>query len=283
MTTHYETLGVSETATQEEIKKAYRALASKHHPDKGGNTAKFQEIQAAYGFLEDTDKRAQYDQLRSQPQSHPFNFGRGNVPGMEDLFREFGFGFGPHGFTQHRPQPQQHVRRNRDLAIELVLELADTLEVQKRVVSIQTSGGERITVEVDIPRGIRSGAVAKYPNLGDNMFSTLPRGDLHITFSIKDHPIFKVNGIDLITTVDINCLDAIIGCSKEFPTLDHRTFSLSVPPATQPGTKFKIGGQGLYAMNQSNRGNLYLVANITVPTDLTKVQLELIQQLLTIK
>jgi DnaJ-class molecular chaperone len=276
--THYATLGVSESATQDEIKKAYRSLASKNHPDKGGDTAKFQEIQAAYAALETPEKRAQYDQERQNPGGFRFTVNGsdfdGFPPGMEDIFSRFGFGANS-PFGQFR----QHQKRNRDLKIELILDLADTLNPQKKTVSVQTSNGDRVAVEVDIPRGVRSGNQIKYSGLGDNMFNTIPRGDLYVHFIVDPHPKFQINGIDLVTTFDINAIDAIIGCSKEFDTLDNRTFSLTVPPGTQPGTKFKIGGQGLYALNQSVRGNLYLIANVTIPTTLTESQLEALRQL----
>lgn len=280
--THYETLGVSEAASQDEIKKAYRALASKNHPDKGGDTAKFQEIQAAYAAVETPEKREQYDAERRNPGG--FRFANqashgGMPPGMEDLFKNFGFSF------NNRQDPfaqfNQQQRRNKDIRVGIKLNLADTLEQRKQIVSVQTTNGGRQTVEVEVPRGIQSGNQIKYANLGDDFFTSLPRGDLYVEFAILPHPKFQVSGYDLFTQVDINCLNAIIGCEVEFNTLDGKTFSLTVPPGTQPGTKFKIGAQGLYAMNQSMRGNLYLIANVTVPTKLTESQLDSIRQITT--
>lgn len=279
MTTHYETLGVSETATQDEIKKAYRSLASKHHPDKGGDTAKFQEIQAAYAILEDANKRAQYDHERRNPNMGGFRFNmnghemNGVPPEMADLFRNFGFSFGD-GF--HRPQQP---KRNKDLRIAIPINLVDTLEAHKRIVEFRTTNGQAQTVEVDIPKGVHTHTNIKYPNLGDNFFATLPRGDLIVEFRIIPDSRFEISGYDLVTRLDINCLDAIIGTEQEFVTLDNKTFSITIPAGTQTGTKFKVPSQGLYAMNQQMRGNLYLIANITVPTNLSNDQLETIRQL----
>jgi len=274
MSTHYETLRVAKTATPDEIKKAYRKLASQHHPDKGGDTAKFQQIEEAYRILSDPAQKQTYDAGGSD---RPFNFhdfGQGVPPEMQDIFHQFGFHFGNMG--------QRQQRRNRDLRIELPLDLADTLSTQKRTISVQTTNGTRQAVEIDIPRGIAHGNIIKYPELGDNLFATLQRGDLHVVFVINPHPRFQVNGNDLYTGIDINCLDAIIGCTVEFTTLDNRTFSLTVPQGTQPGTKFKIGGQGLYGLNHDQRGNLYLIANITVPTNLSEQQMDAIRKLSTI-
>jgi DnaJ-class molecular chaperone len=273
MSTHYETLGLTESATQDDIKKAYRSLASKNHPDKGGDTAKFQEIQSAYAAIETPEKRAQYDAERSVP--HQFNFGHSghfNDIDIENLFRAFNNGGNP--FAQRRPQ------RNKDIRVSVQISLAETLEVQKRTLSINTNGSTtNQVVDIEIPRGVHTDSNIKYAGLGDNFFNSLPRGDLYVNIVVMPHPKFQTNGIDLFTTVDIDCLDAIIGCNKEFSTLDNRTFNLTVPKGTQPGTKFKIGGQGLYAMNQNVRGNLYLVTNITIPTNLTETQVEAIRQL----
>lgn len=273
---HYDTLGISKTATPEEIKKAYRKLASQHHPDKGGDTAKFQEIEEAYRVLSDPSQRLQYDNPASHGTRFNFqDFGHGVPPEMQDIFRNFGFNFGGSPFGPHH----HHQRKNKDLRIELTLTLAETMDQQKRVVSIQTTKGTRETVSVDIPRGVNNGTQIKYPNLGDNFFESLPRGDLFVNISIVPDSKYQIRGIDLFSPVDIDCIDAIIGCSVEFTTLDDKTFSLTIPPGTQNGTKFKVGGQGLYVMNQNIRGNLYLMANIIIPTNLSQEQLETLRQL----
>ena len=278
MTSHYETLGVDKTASPEEIKKAYRKMASKHHPDKGGDTATFQKIEEAYRILSDPNKRQEYDSP-----DQPFNFQdfgnmhSGNMPpGMDDIFRQFGFHFG--GFGQQRP------KRNRDLRVSISLKLHETLSPQKRIISIQTTNGTREPVSVEIPIGVNNNTQIKYPQLGDNFFNTLPRGDLYVQVLVEPDPKFHVHGIDLVTTIDIGCLDAIIGCETKFNSLDGKEFVLTVPAGTQPGSKFKVSGHGLYAMNQPNiRGNLYLIANITVPTNLTEEQLDSIRKITTTK
>lgn len=280
MATHYETLGLTESATQDDIKKAYRSLASKNHPDKGGDTAKFQEIQAAYAAIETPEKREQYDAERRNPRGgYQFNTGdfNGMPPEMADLFRNFGFSFGGQPFGQRPQQP----KKNKDLRINVSVTLAETLEVQKRVITIQTTNGTQQTVEVEIPRGVHSNASIKYPGLGDNFFNTLPRGDLYVNFQVIVDRRFEVSGYDLVTALDIDCLHAIIGCEQEFRTLDNKTFSITIPPGTQMGTKFKVPAQGLYSMNQTQRGNLYLIAHIKVPTNLTDEQLNIVRQLTT--
>jgi DnaJ-class molecular chaperone len=283
MATHYETLGLTESATQDEIKRAYRSLASKNHPDKGGDTAKFQEIQAAYAAIETPEKRAQYDAERQgMGQRYQFNdFGNSHSDmDINDILRNFGFSFGDAFMRQrHEQQP----RRNKDLRINLPVHLVDSLDISKRVVSIKTTRGEEQTVEIEVPRGVHNNTIIKYPGLGDNFFTSLPRGDLHVHFHLLSDPRFEVSGYDLVAALDINCLDAIIGCEQEFTTLDNKTFSITIPAGTQMGTKFKVPAQGLYSAQQQQRGNLYLIANIFVPTNLTQEQLDIVRTLTTPK
>lgn len=276
MANHYETLGVAETASQEEIKRAYRSLASKHHPDKGGDTAKFQEIQAAYAILEDSNKRSQYDAERRNPGGFRFNghdMGNGVPPGMEDIFSQFGFHFGGrHPFNQPR--------RNKDLRINILLDLADTLEQQDKTVSVQTTNGQRFTVEVAIPRGVKNGTEIKYSGLGDNFFNTLPRGDLYVHIRILEHEKFAIQGNDLVTELPLNCLYAITGCETNIKGLDGKEFVLTIPRGCQNGTKLRIKGEGLWEFNQNIRGNLLISIGIFVPTDLDEDDIDAISDII---
>jgi curved DNA-binding protein len=272
---HYETLGVTESATPEEIKKAYRKLASQHHPDKGGDTATFQSIQTAYDTLSDPNKKQQYDLERQGGGNwQRFNFhdfGGQSQMDINDIFAQFGFGQGGAG---SRYQP----RRNKDLRITIPFSLHESLAEQKKTVSVQTTNGQRQTLEITIPRGITGGASMKYPGLGDNFFTSLPRGDLYVHFEQLRDPKFQAMDIDLFTRIEINCLDAITGGETEVPGVDGKTFLLTIPPGTQHSTKFRIKGEGLYELNQDYRGNLIVEINISVPKNLTEQQLDLIKQ-----
>ena len=192
--THYATLGVAEDANTDDIKKAYRKLASQHHPDKGGDTKKFQEIQTAYDTLSDQGKRQQYDLERSgrgQQNIHWQNFSNEVPPDIQNIFQQFGFGGDP--FAQFR---QQRQKRNKDLRVDLMVPLSTTLEEQTKVISVLTTTGSRETVEVKIPRGITNGTSIKYSNLGDNLFNTLPRGDLYVQINVHNAENFVVNNLD---------------------------------------------------------------------------------------
>jgi curved DNA-binding protein len=275
--THYDTLGVSKTATPDEIKRAYRKLASKHHPDKGGDTATFQKIEEAYRILSDEGQRQQYDNPR--PQFHNFgDSGFDNVPpGMEDLLRQFGFGFGGGPFGQHRGQPQP--RRNKDLRVNLPVDLASTLVDQDYSISVQTTKGTRETVKITIPRGACSNTQIKYPNLGDNFFDSLPRGDLYVNIYVKPHPPFVVNELDVIVETSVNCLTAITGGEIEVEGIDGSKFVLVVPAGVQQNQVLRIKEQGLWQIHGSTRGNLLVKIHITVPRNLSEEQLEIIKEI----
>lgn len=273
--TYYETLGVAKDATQDDIKKAYRKLASQHHPDKGGDKEKFQEIQAAYNTLGDDQKRQQYDMQQNGfgggGNFREFHFHSGDI---NDIFRSFGFGMDP--FAHHR----QNTRRNKDLRIEIPIPLVTTLKEQSKHIQVKTTNGETSTLEVKIPRGITNGTQIKYSGLGDNLFNTLPRGDLYIQFSVHGAENFYVNNIDLHTRASVNCLLATVGGKVTVAGLDGRQFELTLPKGTQPGMKFRIPQQGLYQMNTDTRGDLYIEIDVTVPQNLTEDQLETIQSII---
>ena len=278
--THYATLGVAEDANTDDIKKAYRKLASQHHPDKGGDTKKFQEIQTAYDTLSDQGKRQQYDLERSgrgQQNIHWQNFSNEVPPDIQHIFQQFGFGGDP--FAQFR---QQRQKRNKDLRVDLMVPLATTLEEQTKVISVLTTTGSRETVEVKIPRGITNGTSIKYSNLGDNLFNTLPRGDLYVQINVHNAENFVVNNLDLYTRVNVNCLLAIVGGTVNVLGIDSKSFLLTIPPGTQHGTKFRITNQGLYQLNSDQRGNLFVEMHVTIPQDLSPDQLQIVKSILDI-
>ena len=274
MANAYETLGVPKGASEDEIKRAYRKLAAKHHPDKGGDTAKFQEIQQAYETLSDPQKRAAHD----NPHSH-FDHGNGFEfhfnSGPEDIFQQFfNQGFG------HHPFGQRQARRNKDLRISLSISLASTLEAQNKTVSVQTTKGDRFNVDVQIPRGVSNGTTIKYSQMGDNMFDTLTRGDLYVIINLIPEEGFEVHGINLVNNVTIDSIDAITGIDKEIKGIDGKVWSVKIPPGCQYNSKFGLQGQGLYQMNSNVRGDL--IVNIVIKTpSLPEEQLNILRNLKT--
>lgn len=290
MDDYYKILGVPESATIEEIKKAYRKKASVAHPDKGGDTAEFQRIQAAYDTLGNSAKKSVYDRQRSGG-FKDFNrfYQREKFRDFDDadLWSDWKKDASPK--DEFKDLLEEMVRRrssggssrkNKDVAITVRMPLKDTLESHNKVLTVNTQNSSEV-VTLAVPRGIKDGEVIKYPGLGDNFFKSLPRGDLIATFQIDLPEKTTVDKENLFLTIDIDCLHAIIGCKHEFTTFEEKTYALTIPPGTQSGTKFKVVGQGLYAKNSSSRGDLYLVVNITIPTNLSPQQVEIIRQALT--
>jgi curved DNA-binding protein len=280
MANAYETLGVPKGASDEEIKRAYRKLATQHHPDKqGGNTAKFQEIQSAYETLSDPVKRQQHDNpnpfqhFGGGPQGSHFEFHFGGG-GPEDIFTQFfNQGFpGGHPFQQRQP------RRNKDLRVQLTITLSSTLEAQRKTISVQTTKGDRYNVDIDIPRGVGDGTTIKYAQMGDNMFDTLTRGDLYVIITLQHDNRFELHGINVVTNIEIDSIDAMLGCEKVITGIDGKEYSIKIPQACQPGTKFGLQGQGLYQMNTNHRGDLIAIVNIKTP-NLTEQQLSILRNI----
>jgi len=267
---YYKILNVPENASRDDIKSAYRKLASKHHPDRGGDTATFQNIQQAYDVLSDDHKRAEYDSAKNG------RFSAHNSQNMEDIFNSFGFNFGEKEIFSHFMRSQ---RRNPDIKTNISIDLKDTLCDTTKFINIKTKNNENKTLEIKIPRGIRSGTVMKFGGGGESIFPNNPPGDLYITIHVNEDINFIQRGLDLETTINVNCFDAIIGCELEVKTLSDKVFSIKIPSYTQQSTKFKIPGEGLYEFQKDIKGSLYVKINIVIPTNLNPEQLELIRKI----
>ena len=274
MTDYYQILGVDRNASQDAIKKAYRSLASKHHPDKGGDTVKFQEIQAAYATLSDPQKKEQYD--NPQPQGMHFTHG-GVPPGFEDMFAQmFGGGGNPFFGGGRQPPPQ----RNRTLNLQTQISLEDAFHGKELIANIQLPSGKNQTLEVKIPAGINDGMTLRLAGMGDDSIGNVPRGDIHLTVSILPHPVYQRQNDDLIRTLSVNCLDAIIGKTMTFDTLDNRTLEIAISAGTQPGQILSVNGYGMPNINNNGmKGRLLIQVEITIPT-LTESQKDLIRQII---
>lgn len=267
---YYQILGVRNNASQEEIKKAYRSLAAKHHPDRGGDTKKFQEIQSAYDVLGDPQKRQQYD--NPQPQFNQFG---GMPPGFEDIFASFGAPFGD--FFGRRAGPM----RNRTLQMQTYINLEDAFNGKDLVAEIILPSGKESMVEVKIPPGIQDGVTLRLAGMGDDSIPHMPRGDIHLTVNINPHPIFRRQNDDLIMTVELNCLEAIVGKKIDVKTLDGKTLETHLRPGTQHGSFLSINGYGMPNLNNpSVRGRLLLEISLIVPTNLTEEDKKTIKTLI---
>lgn len=272
MNNYYEILGVSKSATPEEIKKAYRKQASAWHPDKGGDTVKFQEIQSAYAILSDPEKRSQYDS--PQPQFH----NGGMPPGFEDIFGQmFGGGNNPFGdiFGQRKQQP----RRNQTLNIQTEITLDEAFSGKNLIANLILPSGRDQTLEIKIPAGVQDGMTLRLTALGDDSISDAPRGDIHLTVIVRGHPVFQRQGDDLLMVKDLSCIDAMLGKDITINTIDGKTLEVKIQPGTQNGSTLGAAGFGMPKVSDTSyRGRLLIRINITVPTNLSDAQKLLLRQ-----
>jgi len=270
MTDYYNTLGISRGASDDEIKKAYKKLAMKHHPDRGGDTAKFQSIQEAYATLSDPEKRNQYD--NPQPQMHGFNFGGGFPPGFESFFANFGGG----GFGG---QPQYAHQRNNSLNVQTTLTLEEAFSGKDLTANLKLPSGRTRNIEVKIPAGIDNGATLRLHGLGDDSIPNVAPGDVHLTIQVLPHEKFQRHGDDLIAVIDVSCIDAMLGTSIEIETIDKKTLEVKINPGSQPGQIMSVPGYGMPNVNDSRfKGRLLINVNVTVPTLLTEEQKKLLNK-----
>jgi DnaJ-class molecular chaperone len=247
MTDYYATLGVQRTATADEIKRAYRRLASQHHPDKGGDTKKFQEIEEAYRTLSDVNKKQQYD----NPSAHVNvnNFGFGNSPfNFDEIFAQFGTRFN----QQHRPQTQAR--------LTLWINLIDVARSGPKTITVSTPHGSN-ALEINIPQGIEDGDSVQYAGIA-------PGGvDLIITFRITPDPLWQRQGPNLITKKDVSIWDLILGGAIEIRDLQGTTLQLTIPQRSNPGTILRVRGRGLLG-RAGNAGDLLIQLNAQIPVNI---------------
>ena len=258
MTDYYQILGVGENASPEEIKKAYRSLANKHHPDKGGDQAKFKDISVAYDTLSDPQKKAEYDNQRAYGgNQHHFT----SASGFHDFF---GGGFDPFG----RGSPfgdifgRQQARRNRDLNIHCQISLLDSFQGKQLEASYQLPGGAPQTVIINVPAGVVDGDTIRYTGLGDDAIPNLPRGNLNVTIIVQSDPNFERVNDDLYTSVDITPIESMIGCKKTVTTLAGSKMELEIRAGVEHGTEYASNGNGFQNVNSGRRGRFVTVVKI---------------------
>ena len=257
MTDYYQTLGVQPNASPDEIKKAYRSLANKHHPDKGGDQARFKDISVAYDTLSNDQKKAEYDMMR-QGGGPQVRFHTGGMPDFGDIFGQqnpFGAMFGQ----------QRGVRRNRDLNLQCQISLLDSFQGKQLEANFKLPSGRNQTVVINVPSGVNHGETIRYQGLGDDSIPQLPRGNLNVTIVIEANPDYKREGDDLYTTVNINPIEAIIGCRKKVQTLSGTDLEIDIKAGTESGTEYAALGNGFHNPHNGRRGRFVTVINIRTP------------------
>jgi len=287
---YYKILGVDKKAGDAEIKKAYRKMAMKYHPDhtKGDKSAeeKFKQISEAYAVLSDKEKRKQYDTFGSSDFHQRYsqedifrNFDFG------DIFKEFGFGgrgggarfsFGGSPFGGRHRQPAQ--TKGSDLVYELALTLRDVATGVHKTIKFQHEGRSE-NISVKIPKGMITGKKVRISGKGERSAYGGQPGDLFIQSKVLPDPIFSANEYDLTVTREIRWSQSILGTKLAVPTLDGRELSLTIPPGTKHKTRMRLPGHGLPHMKGSQRGDLFVTIHVNSPKKLTKEQQNLVEKL----
>ena len=287
---YYNILGVDKKASEEDIKKAYRKLARKLHPDINPNDKdahqKFQQINEANEVLSDPEKRKKYDkygkdwqhaeqfeqQRQSQRQSQYSGGQQFSGDGGSDFSDFFESMFGGSG------RSSQTKFRGQDYNAELKLNLIDAMATQQQTITVNGKN-----IRITIPAGIENGQVIKLKGYGAAGVNAGPAGDLYITFSIANHPRFKRSGNDLFTTTTIDLYTALLGGETTIDTLNGKV-KLKVNPETQNGTKIRLKGKGFPVYKKEGEtGDLYITYEIKLPANLTEQQKTLFTELSKLK
>lgn len=249
---YYQTLGISKESSPDDIKKAYRKLASQHHPDKGGNTQKFQEIQAAYDTLSDPNKRRQYDSPA------PRGFTEGFPGGMH------GFNFNVNGFDVNsifdqmfRQNTGPQTRQRPVYRTQIVITLEQAYSGGEQSLRLQTPTDTRM-VNITIPKGVPDGGQLRFEDL-------IPDATLMVEFRIHNHLRFERRGDDLTCNHPISVFDLITGTEFEFTSISGKTLAVKVPPKTQPNMYLKIAGQGMPRINSPHYGDQIILLKAFIP------------------
>ena len=239
---HYQTLGVAKNATPDDIKKSYRKLASKHHPDKGGDTATFQKIEEAYRILSDPQQRQQYD----NPMPQGFNFNGG-----PDIFQDF-------MSQMFRQQHQQQRQRQKPVFRTIVsVTLVQSYKGEEQVIRLQTPTHTHAAT-IQTPKGVHNGDQVKLDNI-------IQDASLIAEFRVMPDLKYDRNGNDLLSNQPISVLDLIAGTSFEFTTISGKTFEVTVKPKTQPFMQLKIAGQGMPIHGTNNFGDQIILLKPFIP------------------
>ena len=297
---YYKILGLEKNATADDIKKAYRKLARKYHPDMNPNDKeaekKFKEINEANEVLSNPENRVKYDkygehwkhgeeyeraqQQQRQQQQYSGNFGGGGFSGADfgegedfsDFFQSM-FG-GSDGFGRSSRGSSSGKFKGQDVSAELTLGFKDAAKTHQQIFD---NNGKK--VRITIPAGIYDGQQIKLKGHGNSGINGGPNGDLYITFNIAEDKDFKREGDNLRTSLDIDLYTAVLGGDVTIQTLDG-SVSLKVKPETQNGTTVRLKGKGFPVYKKEGEfGDLYVTYNIKIPTNLTENQKELFQQL----
>lgn len=288
---YYKILGIEKSATQAEVKNAYRKLARKYHPDLNPNNqdakANFQQINEANEVLSDPVKRKKYDQYgtdwqhadefekQKQQQSQSSTSAGGGFSGgssQNDFSDFFESMFG--GSARGAGRGRQAKYRGEDYTTEIHLDLIEAYKTNKQTLTVNGNA-----IRITIPAGVENGQIIKITGHGGSGVNGGPNGDLYITFTVANHPSIKRLGNNLFCNVDLDIYTAVLGGEITIDTLDGKV-KLKVKPETQQGTKVNLKGKGFPVYkNEGQFGDLQITYSIKIPTHLTDKQKNLFKEL----
>jgi DnaJ-class molecular chaperone len=281
---------VDEKATSAEITKAFKDLAKQHHPDRGGDKDRFQEISEAHDTLKNSQKRHDYDTMRKFGSRS--TGGGGEHPFFnEDIFGDFFSGFqggdmdfnGRFNFTGRNGDERifrnfrQQPRGNRNIQVRMAISIKEAMMNNEKTINYKLPSGRDEFATVKIPAGVQHGVTFKYAGMGDDSIKNVPRGDLMVVMSVLDSDGFTRKGNDLYTDKTIDCFQAVRGHEVNLKLLEDKVIKVKVPAGTQPGTLLTLKGLGMPVHKTLNiRGNLYVKIHILIPqlsaADLKKIK-----------
>ena len=291
---YYEVLGIAKGASEDEIKKAYKKMARKYHPDlnPGDKEAeeKFKEVNEAYEVLSDANKKARYDQYGHAGVDPNFGAGGGfNGAGFDfgdvsDIFNSFFGGFGGGGRRTNPNAPQRGESIHQSIAISFE-EAAFGCEKEVTVERMEECGTchgtgytrKRKTIQASIPAGIDNGQTISIRGQGHAGKNGGPAGDLLITITIRAHELFRREGTSVLCEAPITFAQAVLGAELEIPTIDGKV-KYDLPEGTQSGTTFRLKGKGIPSINGRGRGDQYVTVYIETPKNLNKEQKEALKK-----
>lgn len=290
----YETLGVSKSASADEIKKSYRKLSRQYHPDvKPGDKAaeaKFKEVQQAYDVLGDVDKRKKYDQFGSAAfeQGGPggFNWQGGGGPGggvqfdFSDLFGSGGIDlgniFGGGAFGRGGPKGRGRSRKGQDVQANIQVPFLVAVQGGEHAVTM-TIGDRSERLNVKIPAGVDNGSVIRLAGQGQPGAGSGPAGDLLVTIQVAPHPYFRREANNILVDIPVTITEATLGAKVDVPTLSEGIVSMSIPAGSASGMKLRLRGKGVIDLKTKERGDQFAVLKIVTPKQLDEASQELLR------
>jgi curved DNA-binding protein len=280
---YYQIMGVKEDASTDEIKKAFKKLARKHHPDAGGDEARFKEISEAYEVISDKDKRAEYDTLRKYGAFGARGGARGggwrNVAtdfedfgGIGDIFNRIRHGEGAFGTDWEFPQRGPKVTKGKDQQVTLLVSFEEAFRGTEKAVTVRTGDGREQKIDVKVPAGAVEGGKLRYKGKGAQGTNGGARGDLVIVTSIRPHDLYSRDGADVHLILPIGVAEAALGAQIVVPAPDGSMVKLRVPALTPDGKTFAIRGKGAPRVKGEGCGDLKVQVRYTLPTQLNEGQ-----------